>query len=180
MSDIEARVLRIEQYLGLTAIVSPPTITGPITTAPAPPRVAPPAAEKPAPTGINYGPDLVMGSPSESRVYGIGAGSVTRWRYNGTGRLEFLSAGLSTNNAPPAVWVWLENTNRGYLTTPVRIGGNNTAPIPAIDVNGEVWFCEQIEAEPNTTWNRYAQVLPGAAAPTAGRGSVGPTGPAPR
>lgn len=171
---LEDRVLRIERHLGL-APVTPRPVEPPST-----PPVAPPAMNKPAPIGINYGPDLVMGSPHQSSVFGILAGTVTRWRYVGTGRREFLSAGLSTDNAPPSVWVWLENTGGYLLTTPVRIGGNNTAPIEPVDVNGEVWFCEQIEAESHTRWNRYAQVLPGAAAPTPGRGSSAPTQPPPR
>lgn len=137
---------------------------------------APPDGQKPAPNGINYGPDLTgtEGNASEARVYNIGAGSVTKWRYSGTGRKQFISGGLSTNNAPPYVWVWVEN-GFGYVTTPVKISGQNTAPVDPIDVNGEVWFCEQIDADPGTQWNRYAQVNPGAAAPTAGRGTIGPS-----
>ncbi len=143
---------------------------------PPPPPPPPPApvipftSDKPAPNGINYGPDLTGTEGAAAKVYNIFAGSVTKWRYSGTGRKQFQSAGLSTNNAPPNVWVWVEN-GFGYLTRPVKISGQNTAPVDPIDVSGEVWFCEQIEAEPNTTWNRYAEVAPGAAVQTAGRGT---------
>ncbi len=145
---------------------------------PPPPPVVTPlvTTNKPLPIGVNYGGDLTgtEGNANEARVYNILAGTVTRWRYSGAGRKQFTSGGLSTNNAPPAVWIWLENARGVYQTAPARILGQNTAPLEPVDVNGDVWFCEQIEADTGTEWNRYAQVNPGSTI-TPGRGTIGPT-----
>lgn len=123
------------------------------------------------------GPDLTGTSGNPQFAHNIPAGAAVCYRYVGTGALTFTAAGQATNGTPPNVWVWLEGAG-GYLTTPVRMGGQGTAPVEA-SVAGEVRFCEQIDAPPGTSWNRYAQVN-GAAVTTPGRGGTTISGPPPR
>lgn len=146
-----------------------PTVTLP------PPQ--PPATEKPPPIGTMFGPDLTGTSGNPQFAHNIPAGAAVCYRYVGNGARTFTAAGQATNGTPPNVWVWVE-AGSGYLTTPVRLGGQGTAPVE-INVAGEVRFCEQIEAPPWTTWNRYAQVN-GAATTTTGRGGTTVSGPPPR
>lgn len=154
-------------------VTPPPLPPSPVT--PVAP-VAPPAAGKPAPAGVLMGPELTGTFGNPQLVYGIPAGVAVCYRYVGAGALTFTAGGQATNGTPPNTWVWIEGA-QGYITTPVRLGGQGTSPVDA-QVSGDVRFCEQIEAEAGTSWNRYAQV--NGAATTGGRIGTGVTGPAPR
>lgn len=156
---------------------SPPPVP-PLPPNPTPP-VAPPAAGKPAPAGVVAGPDLTGTFGNPQLVYNIPAGVAVCYRYIGAGALTFTAAGQATDGTPPAVWVWVEG-DRGYLTTPSRLGGQGTASVDAT-VAGEVRFCEQIDAPPGSAWNRYAQVNgAGVVTTTGGRVGTTNTGPPPR
>lgn len=137
-------------HLGAVTPPNPPPPVDPVV-----PPVAPPNGQKPAPAGWVIGPDLTGTSGNPKLCNNIPAGCAARYRFSGSGRFQFTTAGQSFDGTPPAVWVWLESA-AGYVTTPARFGGQGTCPVDAI-VSGEVWLCEQIEA-PGGQWNRYAQV----------------------
>lgn len=168
--------VKVDSQAGFTLSCAAPNVAPPPPPPPPTTPVAPPAAEKPAPIGVMYGPDLTGTFGNPQLAYNISAGAAICYRYIGSGSLTFTAGGQATNGTPPAVWVWLEGAG-GYVTTPVRFGGQGTAPVEAT-VSGDLRFCEQIEAPAGTAWNRYAQV--NGASTTGGRVGTTVSGPAPR
>lgn len=158
--------------------VNPPPPNPPPNPPPPPPPVTP--TDKPHPISWLSGGNLTgtMGNPIPAN--GIPGDHVVSYYYAfapSDQGLTFSAAGQSIDGIPPWTWAWLARNydGSGEVTTPVRYSGSNVANVADVQVAAlraqglaGVFFCEQPSAP--GSWNRYAQVNPGAViAPPRGR-----------